>query len=105
MRLRGLCQYLGSAGILPAVARASCPRRWGRDAPTTAAGTAALRRASAVGSADCRLLTTVQNPRQIQSSVRVFQRCNHLRRAGTHDVAAAVAALGAEIDHPVGGLD
>src|ERR1700674_3661744 len=32
----------GSAGILPAVARASCPRRWGRDAPTTDAGTAAL---------------------------------------------------------------
>src|SRR6202521_6249069 len=32
----------GSAGILPAVAKASCPRRWGRDAPTTAARTAAL---------------------------------------------------------------
>src|ERR1700680_1004756 len=30
------------AGILPAVARASCPRWCGRDAPTTAAGTVAL---------------------------------------------------------------
>ena len=33
---------LGSAGILPAVPRASRPRLCGRDAPTTAAGTAAL---------------------------------------------------------------
>ena len=28
----------GSAGVSPAVPRASCPRRWGRDTPTTAAG-------------------------------------------------------------------
>ena len=28
-----------------------------------------------------------------------------LRRAGGNDAAAAVAALGAEVDHPVGGLD
>jgi hypothetical protein len=32
-----------SAGILPAVVRAFCPDRRGRDAPATAAGTAALR--------------------------------------------------------------
>src|SRR5580700_6299079 len=32
----------GSAAGLPTVARASCTRGWGRDASTTAAGTAAL---------------------------------------------------------------
>jgi hypothetical protein len=36
------CNFFGSAGNLPAVAGASCPRRWRRGAATTAAGTAAL---------------------------------------------------------------
>src|SRR5678815_652098 len=30
---------------------------------------------------------------------------NILRRAGRDDLAAAVAAFGAQVDHPVGGLD
>jgi hypothetical protein len=42
------CAGLGSAGVPPAVPRASRPRflciKWGRGASTTAAGTAALRK-------------------------------------------------------------
>src|SRR5579884_2645278 len=42
---------------------------------------------------------------QVGAGVRGRVRRDLLRRAGRHDRAAAVAALGAEVDHVVGGLD
>ena len=47
----------------------------------------------------------IQHCRQILSGVRVRKLRDGLGSTGAHDVAAAFAALGAEVDHPVGSLD
>src|SRR5579864_8970752 len=54
-----MCQTpaLRSAGTLPAVARTACPRMCGRDAPTTAAETAALQFITAIALHESRDVT------------------------------------------------
>ena len=58
-----------------------------------------------VASASRRAARTHERAREETPRVRLLRLRDLLRRAGGDDLAAAVAAFGAEIDDPVGGLD